>query len=140
MTCAFARSEPRQRGFTLLELMVVVIILGLLATLVAPNVFRTRDDAERAKAQSDLRAIASTTELWLLNNRKLPSLADLVARDQNGQAYLKDFADGGLPADPWGTPYVIRAGDKPGLFEVISCGADKREGSEDDLSSARRPN
>lgn len=134
-------TEPRprrERGFTLVELMVVIIILGLLATVVAPNVIRHLGKAEETKAETDLKAIDSAINLYFITNRRMPKMVDLTTPDKKGESYLKDFEEGQEPKDPWDNPYVIREGDKPGKWEVISWGPDKSEGTEDDISSKKK--
>ena len=129
--------ERRQRGFTLVELMVVIIILGLLATVVAPNVIKHLGDAEITKAKEDIRQIQAGVKMYFMKNHKIPKLEDLTTPDKSGDAYVEGFEHGGTPKDPWGNPYVIREGDKPGKFEVISFGKDMQEGTEDDINSTK---
>jgi general secretion pathway protein G len=130
--------ERRERGFTLVELMVVIIILGLLATVVAPAVMKHLGTAEQTKAKADLQAIDSAIKLYFISNRKVPKMLDLTTPDKKGQSYLQDFEEGQEPKDPWGNPYVIREGDQPGKWEVISWGEDKSPDTEDDLSSKKK--
>ena len=118
-------------GFTLVEIMVVVVILGLLATLVVPAVMGASDTAREKKALTDVRAIADAVRLYRVNNGKFPeSLEVLVEKDSKGRSQLEE-----LPKDPWDHDYVIRQGDRANDFEIISVGPDGTENTEDDISS-----
>lgn len=127
---AHRRTHARQDGFTLIEIMVVIVILGLLATLVVPNVLGMGEEAKRTKAQTDVKAIADAAKMFKIKNSKTPTMEDLTTEDEKGYAYLEDTT--GL--DPWDNAYVIRELDR-GKFEVISWGPDKTEGTPDDISS-----
>lgn len=122
----------RQAGFTLVEIMVVIVIIGLLATIVAPNVLGLSDDAKIEKAKADIRVIADTVKIYLVQGRgaQLPTMETLTTPDEKGKVWLDSISD-----DPWGNEYQIREGERRGDFEVVSSGPDGSEGTEDDLSS-----
>lgn len=129
------KTIPRRRsrpcaGFTLIEVMVVVVILGLLATLVANNVWSSSQRAREEKARVDTRAIADAVRLFCVDHGRLPQLEELVAPDAKGRSYLNE-----LPDDPWQTTYLLREAEPPQGFEVRSCGPNKVEGDADDISS-----
>jgi general secretion pathway protein G len=132
--------EPRptdysSRGFTLIEIMVVVFILGLLVTLVAPRVMGRTDEAKRTKAAADLRAVQQALNLYRLDNGGYPTtdqgLQALVTKPQSGTIPRRWNPDGYLEkvqADPWGHPYIyISNGDH---YTLKSFGADGEEGGE----------
>jgi general secretion pathway protein G len=122
------------KGFTLIEIMVVVFILGLLATLVAARIMHRVVDAKRTTAAVDVQAISDALHLFKLDNRFYPPMADglqiLVqpvgkAPNANPDGYLPK-----LPVDPWGNPYAyFTDGHK---FLVKSYAADGQEGGEGD--------
>ncbi|HXG21457.1 MAG TPA: type II secretion system major pseudopilin GspG [Methylomirabilota bacterium] len=134
---AACRASPpsRQYGFTLIEIMVVVFILGLLVTLVAPKIIGRSDEARRTKAAADLRAIEQALHLYKLDNSTYPTtdqgLHALVAKPASGIIPAHWNPDGYLekvPLDPWGHPYVYMSnGEK---YTLKSLGADGEEGGE----------
>jgi general secretion pathway protein G len=132
MNPSISRTESRaEAGFTLVEIMVVVVILGLLATLVVQNVMGASDTAREKKAQSDVSTIASAVSHYFVMHGKLPdSLEVLATKDERGRSELDN-----LPKDPWDHDYILRAGDRPNQFEVISMGPDGSENTEDDISN-----
>ncbi len=125
------------RGFTLIEVMVVVVILGILAAFVVPQIMSRPDEAKMVKAQQDVLRIESALDLYRLDNGQYPSqgqgLAALVQRPTvppvpehySASAYLKR-----LPKDPWGHDYQYRNPGVYGDVDVFSLGADGREGGE----------
>lgn len=118
-----------QRGFTLIEIMVVIVILGLLATLVVPNVLSMSDEAKVQKAQTDVKSLFEAAKLFRIQNNKTPTLEELTQPDQKGKTYIEASTK-----DPWDHDYVIRETEH-NKFEVISVGPDGSEGTEDDITS-----
>ena len=116
-----------EAGFTLVEIMVVVVIIGMLATLVATNVDLLFGDANVSKAQSDTKSIYSAAQQFKMSKRRIPTIEDLTTPDSKGRAYLESLSD-----DPWGQPYVIEELEG-GRFRVLSYGEDLAEGTEDDI-------
>lgn len=124
-----------QAGFTLIEIMVVVVILGILAALVVPQVMSRPDQAKVTVAQSDIKAIGAALDMYKLDNQRYPStqqgLEALVrkpsgnppANNWNPEGYLKR-----VPVDPWGTAYQYLAPGTRGAFDLYSLGADGRQG------------
>ena len=123
------------RGFTLIEIMVVVFILGLLVTLVVPKVIGRTDEARRTKASADLKAIEEALHLYKLDNGFYPTteqgLSALVRKPESGLIPHNWNPEGYLekaPADPWGNPYVyLSDGER---YALKSYGADGEEGGE----------
>jgi len=127
----------KQQGFTLIEIMVVVVIIGVLAALVVPQIMNRPDQAKIVVAQGDVKAISAALEMYRLDNGSYPStqqgLAALVAkpagnpipRNWNKDGYLKQ-----LPHDPWGNEYLYLSPGQHGAFDLYSLGADARSGGE----------
>lgn len=131
------RRRARRAGFTLVEMMVVIVILGILATVVAINVLPSQDKAMVGKARADVSVLEQALESYRLDNFVFPTneqgLQALVAPPP-GLNQADRYREGGyirrLPKDPWGNPYQYRAPGAHGLVDVYSFGADGREGGE----------
>ena len=124
-------ARPSESGFTLVEIMVVIVILGLLATLVARNVMGASDEARETTAKMNCTMLADSIRSYYSKNGVLPeTLDELWEKDEKGRSELEPVGD-----DPWGTPYELLPGDTPRDFEVISCGPDKQPETEDDISN-----
>jgi general secretion pathway protein G len=128
-------TDYRSRGFTLIEIMVVVFILGLLVTLVAPKVMGRTDEAKRTKAAADLRAVQQALNLYRLDNGGYPTtdqgLQALVNKPQSGTIPVRWNPEGYLEkvqADPWGHPYMYLSNGE--RYTLKSLGADGEEGGE----------
>ncbi len=125
----------RDAGFSLLELMVVVVILSILALVIVPRVIDRPDQARAARAQSDLAAIASAVNLYRLDNFRYPTteqgLQALVTRPATDPV-PPNYATNGymdrLPSDPWGQPYQYIQPGVHGDFDVFTYGADAAPG------------
>lgn len=132
------RGSGTRQGFTLVELMVVVVIIGLLATVVAINVLPSQDRAMIGKAKADIAVLEQAVETYRLDNLTFPDgqagLNALVAAPA-GLDQPERYRQGGyirrLPKDPWGNPYQYRQPSAhDGQFDIWSFGADGREGGE----------
>ncbi len=125
----------RASGFTLIEIMVVVVILGVLGALIVPNIVGRPDEARATAARSDIQQIGNALDLYRMDNGHYPStdqgleaLVDKPAgypepRRWNPDGYLKR-----VPVDPWGEPYLYL--NEGRQYDVYSLGADRREGGE----------
>lgn len=123
------------RGFTLLEIMVVVVIIGIVSALFVPNIIGRGDQARRTAVENDLRSIGATLDLYRLDNAHYPSTAQGLAalvEKPNGFPEPRNYNPDGyarkLPMDPWGNPYVYSADG--GSYQLYSLGADGAEGGE----------
>lgn len=123
----------RQSGFTLIEIMVVVVIIGLLAAIVTPRVMDRIDEAAVNRARQDLRTIASALDLYRLDNFAYPTaeegLQALTGSAGPGQAAGKRYLNS-LPVDPWNNPYLYAQPGRAGDYDVYTLGADGQEGGE----------
>jgi general secretion pathway protein G len=130
---------PRSRfdGFTLLEIMIVVVILGILAALVVPKVMSRPDEARQVAARQDIASLLQALKLYRLDNFRYPSteqgLNALVSRPTT-EPLPPNWKGGGyldrLPKDPWGTPYQYLNPGAHGEVDVFSFGADREAGGE----------
>lgn len=130
------KRRRRENGFTLVELMVVIVIIGLLATIVALNVLPSGDKARIEKARADISTIQAGLDLYRLQNGSYPStsqgLQALVSAPQGADpakyqagGYIKK-----LPNDPWGRPYLYASPGQHGQADVWTLGSDDKEGGE----------
>jgi general secretion pathway protein G len=125
----------RHAGFTLIELMVVLVIIGVLAALIVPNVLDRADDARATAARTDVNNIVQALKLYRLDNQRYPTaeqgLQALVARPGAGPTppNWKPYLDK-LPNDPWGRPYQYLNPGVRGEIDVLSYGADGQPGGE----------
>jgi general secretion pathway protein G len=130
-------TRSRATGFTLIEVMVVIVIIGILAAMIVPKIVGRTDDARIAKAKQDIVALKSALNLYKLDNYNFPStqqgLQSLMAPPQ-GDPPARNWKPGGyiesLPKDPWGNPYQYLNPGTHSDIDIFSLGADNAPGGD----------
>jgi general secretion pathway protein G len=129
----FGRHNARARGFTLIELMVVIMILGVLAALVVPRVMSRPDEARVVAAKQDIAQVMQALKLYRLDNSRYPTteqgLQSLAVRPSSGPVpnNWKSYLDK-VPNDPWGKPYQYLNPGVRGEIDIFSFGSDGQSG------------
>lgn len=131
--------RQNQRGFTLIEVMVVVVILGILAAIVVPRLLDEPEKARRTSAATQIRSFEEALGMFRLDNGFYPTteqgLRALVTKPTSGRIPNR-YKDGGyirrIPEDPWGNPYVYLSPGVHGDFDLLSYGPDGQPGGEGD--------
>ena len=138
---AYHKHVTRQSGFTLIEIMVVIVILGILAAVVVPNIMSRPEEARIAKAKQDIRALSTALDLYKLDNFAYPTtdqgLEALVSKPTSPpvpkryreEAYLKK-----IPLDPWQNPYQYLSPGEHGVIDIYTMGPDQTP-SDDDIGN-----
>lgn len=141
MNSTMMKRHSRQRGFTLIEIMVVMVILGLLVAVVAPNIMGRSDQAKVTIARTQISNIANALDLYRLDNGHYPSTQQGLEalsqrptgtpepRNWNPDGYLKN-----VPEDPWGSQYQYVSPGSNGPYDLYSLGADGQEGGDGDAA------
>ncbi len=131
------RPRIAQGGFTLIEVMVVIVILGILAAVVVPRIMDRPDTARLAKVKQDIRTLESALNLYKLDNFTYPSTdqgLEALVRKPSGDPEPRNWKEGGyidrLPKDPWGNEYQYLNPGVHGPIDIYSLGADGQEGGE----------
>jgi len=134
--------NSKQQGFTLMELMVVIVILGILAALVVPNLMGNKEKADKQKAVSDIVALENALDMYKLDNHRYPtteqSLQALLTEpefDPRPSNYRTDGYIKRLPADPWGNEYMMVSPGEHGGIDVFSAGPDGEPATADDITN-----
>ena len=126
------RIIPRRNGFTLLELLVVIVIIGLLAGYVAPRYFSQVGKSEIQVARAQIESIDKALDQYRLDMRRYPSaeegLQALTTKPDNAPAWSGPYLKKSLPTDQWGRPYVYRVPGQKGAFDLFSYGRDGKPG------------
>lgn len=132
------RQSPEQNGFSLIEILVVLVIMGLLISVVAPTVLNRADEARVQKVFADFNSIETALKIYRLDNYVYPTteqgLEALVA-PSNLEPVPRNFKPGGylseVPRDPWGRPYLYLQPGEQGEVDIYSLGADGLSGGEE---------
>lgn len=144
MKCNYSFQNKRQqaqRAFTLIELLLVLVILGILAAIVVPKFSGRTEQARRTAAQSQIATFGTALDAFEVDNGFYPKgkngLADLVQQPRDLPNWKGPYLKGEIPMDPWGHPYVYECPGKrnPSSYDVISMGLDGRLNSEDDVAN-----
>jgi len=122
--------------------MVVIVILGILASLVVPNLMGNKDKADRQKVVSDLVALENALDMYRLDNSYYPTTGqglDALVEKPSGTPAPRNYREEGyirrLPQDPWGNDYILVSPGERGRIDVFSVGRDGEEGTEDDIGN-----
>jgi general secretion pathway protein G len=133
---ARARSTQPHRGFTLLELLVVLVVLGLLVSIVGPKYFSQLGKSEAKAAQAQIASIAKALDMYRIDVGRYPAteqgLAALSASPANEPKWRGPYLQKAAPLDPWGHPYVYKSPGEHGDFDLLSYGKDGSPGGTDD--------
>lgn len=133
-----AMVRTAEQGFTLIEVMVVVVILGILAALIVPNVIGQGDKARVGTTKSTLSTVANALDLYKLDNHKYPTTQEgldaLINKPASAKNWLNGgYIKGGMPKDGWGNDLqYVSPGANGRSFDLYSFGADGKEGGEND--------
>ncbi|KAB0461042.1 MULTISPECIES: type II secretion system major pseudopilin GspG [Vibrio] len=127
----------KQSGFTLLEVMVVVVILGILASFVVPNLLGNKEKADQQKAITDIVALENALDMYKLDNSVYPTTdqgLDALVSKPTSSPEPRNYRDGGyikrLPNDPWGNEYQYLSPGDNGTIDIFTLGVDGQEGGE----------
>lgn len=130
------------RGFTLLEVMVVIVILGILASMVVPNLMGSQERANMQKAVSDINALETSLSMYKMDNYKYPSTEqglEALVTQTDIEPIPRRFPEGGyvkrLPNDPWGSEYQLLNPGENSAMDVFSMGPDGEPGTDDDIGN-----
>jgi general secretion pathway protein G len=136
------KKKQHMSGFTLLEIMVVIVILGVLASMVIPNLLGNKEKADRQKVVSDIVALENALDMYKLDNSRYPTTEqglDALVEAPDVDPEPRDYRVGGyikrLPQDPWGNEYLLVSPGENGQVDIYSIGLDGEEGSDDDIGN-----
>jgi general secretion pathway protein G len=128
--------KGKTRGFTLLELLVVIVIIGLLAGYVAPRYFSQVGRSEIQVAKAQIESLEKALDQYRLDTRRYPSteegLQALVSKPESATGWNGPYLKKAVPADPWGRPYAYRTPGQKGEYEVFTYGRDGKPGGTGD--------
>ena len=127
----FKEQHKRQRGFTLVELLLVLVILALIAGLVLPGIIGKAESAKAKAAASQISRIAMSVESFYLDTGNTPSSLDELVNEPSGvTGWNGPYIKNSLLKDPWGQPYQYQVPGEHGDFDIMSFGADRQRGGE----------
>ena len=131
-----------QKSFTLLEVMVVIVILGIIASMVVPNLMGNQEQAARQKVVVDIQQLESALDMYRLRNSFYPTTEqglEALVNPATSQPVPRSFPEGGfirrLPKDPWGEDYILVSPGQMGRIDIFSKGPDRVAGTDDDIGN-----
>ena len=132
----------KQSGFSLLEVMVVLVIIGMIMSIVAPNIMGQQEEAAIGKANLDIQQLEDAMSMYKLKNKKFPTTEqglEALVTQTTIDPIPKRFPEGGfiseLPEDPWGNPYQLVSPGEMGKIDIFSMGPDGEVGTDDDIGN-----
>lgn len=128
--------KKRAKGFTMMELLIVLVIVGLLAALVGPTLYQQIKPARQSAARAQIENFATALDSFYINVGRYPTtqegLSVLRTKPEGEEKWKGPYLKKEVPSDPWGNPYMYQSPGRNGGYEIVSYGADGREGGEDD--------
>jgi general secretion pathway protein G len=143
---ALASRSVSKRAFTLIELLLVLVILGVLAAIVVPKFSGRTEQARITAAQSQITTFGTALDAFEIDNGYYPKgrdgLQDLVQQPRDAQNWRGPYLRGDIPLDPWGKPYFYESPGRynPSSYDIMSMGPDGREGGGDDITNWQQGN
>jgi general secretion pathway protein G len=138
----FSQSRQASKGFTLIEVMIVIFIIGMIAALVIPNVGGSKSTAELKKAAIDIQNLENALQMYKLNANRFPTTEqglEALVSIPTIEPIPRNYPEGGiinrLPQDPWGADYILLSPGEIKPVEIYSLGPDGIDGTEDDIGS-----
>lgn len=132
----------KQSGFSLLEIMVVLVIIGMIMAIVAPNIMGQQEEAKTDKARIDISALEDAMNMYKLRNNRYPTTEqglEALVEETTIEPLPKRFPEGGfiekLPVDPWESPYQLVSPGEFSKIDIFSMGPDGVAGTEDDIGN-----
>lgn len=132
----------KNKGFSLIEVMVVILIIGIMTAIIAPNILGNTEEAKLKKAAIDIQQLESALEMYKLRNNVFPSTEqglEALVTASNIEPVPRNFPQDGfikrLPQDPWGSDYQLLNPGEMGTIDVFSNGPDGQPGSDDDIGN-----
>jgi general secretion pathway protein G len=129
-----------ESGFTMMELLVVLVIIGLLAAFVGPILYQRISPAKQTAARSQIEGFVTALDIYLVDMGQYPTTEQGLAAlrsNPGGPGWNGPYLRKEIPLDPWGNPYVYRAPGRSGGFEIVSYGSDGLEGGSDDAADVQ---
>jgi general secretion pathway protein G len=130
------------KGFTLIEVMVVIFIIATMAAIVAPQIFGSQEEAKLKKAAIDIQSLENSIEMYRLQTNSmttteqgLEALVSAPTIDPIPRSYPQGGIIKRLPEDPWGNSYILLSPGEVGTYDIYSSGPDKIEGTDDDIAT-----
>lgn len=135
------KAKQAARGFTMMELLIVLVILGLLAALVGPTLFQRINPAKQSVARTQIENFMTALDSYFVDTGSFPTtqqgLAALRAKPEGAAKWGGPYLKKEIPHDPWGNPFQYTAPGRSGGYEIVSFGADGKEGGEGDAQDVR---
>jgi len=126
--------KHHNRGFTLVEILVVVVIIGLLASLVAPQLFKKVGSSKQKTAQAQISMLETALKTFRLDNGRYPTTEDglraLIVQPTGLRFWDGPYLEKDVPPDPWGNPYMYKCPGDKSEYEIMSWGGDGKAGGE----------
>jgi len=132
----------KQNGFSLLEVMVVLVIIGLILGMVVPNLMGNKDTADKQKVAVDIQQLENALDMYKLQQGYYPTTdqgLEALVTAPNSEPLPRNYPQGGyikrLPDDPWGSPYQLVSPGEMGTVDIFSTGPDRTAGTDDDIGN-----